>query len=169
MNAEEVHFCPRCGTLLEWADRFGRSRPVCPACDWIFFADPKVAVAVLIRQGNSILLVRRINEPFQGDWTLPAGFVDAGEDPARAAERECLEETNLKVHITGLVDVIAGQEHPRGAHILIVYQAEVLSGSLAPGDDADGAAYYPLDHLPKLAFKSTYQLLTKLQNQRFFT
>ena len=75
-----------------------------------------------------MLLVRRVNEPFRGSWTLPAGFVDAGEDPARAAERECLEETSLTVRVTRVLDVIAGREHPRGADFIIVYAAQFVSG-----------------------------------------
>ncbi len=51
--------------------------------------------------------------------------------------RECLEETGLEVRVTALLDVIARQEHPRGAHILIVYRAEILAGELKAGDDAE--------------------------------
>jgi ADP-ribose pyrophosphatase YjhB (NUDIX family) len=85
--------------------------------------------------------------------------VDAGEDPARAAERECLEETGLGVHVTSLLDVLYGQEHPRGAHIVIFYQAEIVSGSLRPGDDVDGVDFFGRAHLPPLAFKSTRKVL----------
>jgi ADP-ribose pyrophosphatase YjhB (NUDIX family) len=151
----------------------------------VYFPDPKVAVAVLVFQDShgsfqseesggpveeiplyrdpepetQVLLVRRTNEPERGRWTLPAGFVDAGEDPARAAERECLEETGLQVRVTGLAGVLAGQEHPRGAHILIVYRGVVSGGDLAPGDDADRAAFFSLHQLPPLAFESTRRLL----------
>jgi ADP-ribose pyrophosphatase YjhB (NUDIX family) len=160
--ADEVKFCPRCGSGVKREERFGKQRPVCPACGWVYFADPKVAVAVLVEQGGDVLLVRRVNEPFQGRWSLPAGFVDAGEDPARAAERECLEETGLRVRVAGLEGVMAGQEHSRGAHILIVYRAEIISGGLAPGDDADLAAFFSPHNLPPLAFESTRVLLTTL-------
>jgi ADP-ribose pyrophosphatase YjhB (NUDIX family) len=85
--------------------------------------------------------------------------VDAGEDPARAAERECSEETGLQTQVTGLVDVVAGQEHPRGAHIVLVYQAVVVSGELHAGDDADQAAFFPRDALPPLAFEATRRVL----------
>ena len=85
------------------------------------------------------------------------------EDPARAAERECLEETGLKVHVTGLWDLIAGQEHPRGAHILIIYRAEILNGTMFAGDDVDRVAFFDLKNLPPLAFKSTQKILDKLQ------
>jgi ADP-ribose pyrophosphatase YjhB (NUDIX family) len=85
--------------------------------------------------------------------------VDAGEDPARAAERECLEETGLYVHVVSLLDVIYGQEHPRGAHILIAYRGEILSGELHPGDDVDQVAFYSRRELPPLAFSSTQKLL----------
>jgi len=159
MDLDQVNFCPRCGTPLQQSELFGRLRPACPECRWVYFADPKVAVAVLIVHQGKVLLARRVNDPFRGDWTLPGGFVDAGEDPARAAERECQEETGLKVQVTRLLDVIAGQEHPRGAHILIVYLGELISGNLQAGDDADGVAFFKLDQLPRLAFRSTAQIL----------
>ena len=159
MNPENVSYCLRCGSRLVESDRFGKLRPTCPQCDWVYFPDPKVAVAVLIEDRARVLLVRRGVEPQRGRWTLPAGFVDAGEDPARAAERECLEETGLKVHIAGLLDVMAGQEHERGAHILIVYRAEILEGDLSPGDDVDSARFFSRQDLPPLAFHTTSRIL----------
>ena len=159
MIADEINFCPRCGTALEIAERFGKSRPVCPQCEWIFFPDPKVAVAVLVKRGKDVLLVRRANDPARGCWTLPAGFVDAGEDPALAAQRECFEETGLRVKVNGLLDVLSGLEHPRGAHIIIFYSAVIVSGKLAPGDDADRAAFFPENDLPPLAFTTTKKIL----------
>jgi ADP-ribose pyrophosphatase YjhB (NUDIX family) len=158
---EDVNYCLRCGNPLTQAERFGHLRPVCPACGWIYFADPKVATAALIQQNGQILLVRRANDPQRGLWTLPAGFVDAGEDPAEAVRRECQEETGLEICITGLVDLLSGQEHPRGAHILIVYRAEITGGSLRPGDDVDAAGFFSLQDLPPLAFKTTLTILTR--------
>ncbi len=132
---------------------------MCPGCGWIYFADPKVAAAALIQEDGRVLLVRRAVDPLRGCWTLPAGFIDAGEDPVDAVRRECLEETGLKVQITGLCDVLFGQEHPRGAHILLVYYARVEEGFLNAGDDVDGAAFFPLDNLPELAFTTTLKIL----------
>jgi ADP-ribose pyrophosphatase YjhB (NUDIX family) len=159
MLAEEVNYCPRCGSSLAQEERFGQVRPVCPRCGWIYFADPKVAAAVLVERDGEVLLVRRTNEPQRGMWTIPAGFVDAGEDPATAAVRECLEETGLMVRVTRLLDVIFGLEHPRGAHIVIAYAGEVVSGDLQPGDDADGAAFFPPEALPPIAFQATRRIL----------
>ncbi len=155
----EVNYCPRCGTKVALAERFGGQRAVCPNCSWIHFDDPKVAAAVLLEQDGRVLLVRRVNEPFRGKWTLPAGFVDAGEDPARAAERECLEETGLTVRVTRVLDVIAGREHPRGADFVIVYRGEVVSGDLTAADDADEAGWFARSELPALAFRATEVVL----------
>lgn len=162
MLADEVNFCPRCGTHVIQAERFGRTRAVCPACGWIYFADPKVAVAALIERDGRLLLVRRANDPQRGLWTLPAGFVDAGEDPVAAVERECLEETGLVVRVTGLLDLLSGQEHPRGANILIVYRAEILAGSLQARDDVDRAGFFDREQLPELAFQTTRKILSRL-------
>jgi ADP-ribose pyrophosphatase YjhB (NUDIX family) len=144
-------------------ERFGKLRPVCPSCGWIYFTDPKVAVAALIERPGQVLLVRRAVDPLRGKWSLPAGFVDAGEDPIEAVCRECLEETGLTVRVTGLLDVIYGLEHPRGAHIVIVYRVEMLDGQLQSGDDVDSVAFFDLDHLPELAFRTTQQVLFGLR------
>lgn len=157
----QIKFCPRCGTPVTWQERFGKIHPVCPGCEWIHFEDPKVAAAVLVEQDGRVLLVRRVNEPFRGLWTLPAGFVDAGEDPARAAERECLEETGLSVRVKRVLDVIAGKEHERGADFVIVYQAEILSGTLSPNDDADAVEWFEYSNLPPLAFSATHKALSQ--------
>lgn len=156
---EDVRYCIRCGTRLLLEPRFGAQRPVCPECGWIYFADPKVAAAAVVVQDGRVLLARRVAEPHSGLWTLPAGFVDAGEDPAAAAARECLEETGLRVRITGLLDVIYGQEHPRGAHIFIVYAAEVIEGELGAADDVDAVGFFAYDNLPPLAFQTTHKIL----------
>ena len=154
-----IRFCPYCGVKVELRLVFGKERQVCPDCGWVNYTDPKVAVAVLVEQDGKVLLTRRVNEPLSGAWTLPAGFMDAYEDPQRAAERECLEETGLRVEITGLVGILGGREHPRGSDILIVYRAKVVGGNLAPGDDADQAGFFYRDQLPPLAFQSTLKIL----------
>ncbi len=159
MASNEYTYCPRCATLLTEEMRFGKMRPVCPACGWIHFVDPKVAAAVLVEQDDRVLLVRRVNEPFRGQWTLPAGFINGGEDPAEAAARECVEETGLSVHVTRVLDIISGREHPRGADFVIVYRAEVISGELKADDDADAAEWFSRDQLPSLAFRATQKVL----------
>ena len=156
-----MNFCPRCGSQTNLQEKFGKLRAVCPNCGWIHFADPKVAAAVLVEQDGRVLLVRRVNEPFRGFWTLPAGFVDAGEDPARAAERECLEETSLTVRTTRVMDVIAGREHPRGADFIIVYSAQLISGVPLACDDADQVGWFERSNLPPLAFLATKKVLSE--------
>ena len=159
MAHSDFNFCPRCGTRVDQKELYGKIRPVCPECGWIHFVDPKVAAAVLIEQDGRVLLVRRVNEPFRGLWTLPAGFINGGEDPAEAAARECLEETGLRVRINRVLDIISGREHPRGADFIIVYQAEVLGGELKPDDDADAVEWFARESLPPLAFRATQKVL----------
>lgn len=158
----QVRYCPLCGTSLTMQMHSGKMRPSCPNCEWVYFPDPKVAVAILIKKDDQVLLVQRKYDPQKGLWTLPSGFVDAGEDPKQAAARECLEETGLMINDIHLLDVIHSQEHPRGASILIVYRAYILSGELKAGDDASQAAYFHDHHLPPLAFKSAKQIIKLL-------
>jgi ADP-ribose pyrophosphatase YjhB (NUDIX family) len=144
---------------LARAQLYGQMRDICPNCNWIHFVDPKVAAAVLVTDQERVLLVRRAGEPFRGLWTLPAGFVNSGEDPAEAAARECLEETGLSVRVRRVYEIVAGREHPRGADFVIVYEAEILSGEMRAEDDADAVAWFERGNLPPLAFRATQKVL----------
>ncbi|HEY69585.1 MAG TPA: NUDIX hydrolase [Anaerolineae bacterium] len=144
----------------------GRLRPVCPHCGHVHFSDPKVAVGVWIEKNGEVLLVRRVNTPGRGKWTLPSGFVDAGEDPRVAATRECLEETGFEIRVGELLDVFFSQEHPRGASIFIVYRAEIIDGMPQARDDADAVGFFHPDALPPLAFSSTLQMLERWRPAR---
>ena len=97
-------------------------------CGRVYFEDPKVAVAVYIQEQGKILLTRRKNNPFSGFWSLPAGFMNAKEDPQEAAVRECREETGFLVGIKSLLGIFSGREHSRGADLIIVYMGEILGG-----------------------------------------
>lgn len=151
--------CPQCGKLLHQKLADGRQRPYCASCDQIFFEDPKVAAGVLVSEESRVLLVRRTMAPHIGQWTLPAGFVNAGEDPQLAAIRECREETGLIVRIVRLLDIFTGSEHRHGADIVIMYYAELEEGELLAGDDADEAAFFAAHELPEIAFHATKKAL----------
>jgi ADP-ribose pyrophosphatase YjhB (NUDIX family) len=159
MPNPDYQYCPRCAAPLEHKELYGALRAVCPNCKWIHFVDPKVAAGVLVTQAARVLLVRRAGEPFRGLWTLPAGFVNSGEDPAEAAARECLEETGLSVRVMRVYDIVAGKEHPRGADFVIVYEAEVIRGEMKAEDDADAVEWFDKSNLPPLAFRATQKVL----------
>lgn len=159
MTNLQIRFCPYCGVPVERRHLFGVERATCPDCGWIHFEDPKVAAGVLVEQDGRVLLVQRNNDPARGLWSFPAGFVNAHEDPARAAERECLEETGLEVRATQLLMLISGREHPRGADMVLVYAGDIIGGELNAADDADQAKFFSRSNLPPLAFRATRKAL----------
>lgn len=160
---ENYTYCPRCATPLETRPVTDKPRRVCPECDFIYFTDPKVGVGVLVVDDSKILLVRRRMMPERGKWSIPAGFLDRGEDPEVVAVRETQEETGLDVEIAGLVDVYYNPPSPEGgASVFILYRAELRGGELQAGDDADAADFFRLDALPELAFASTRDAIRRV-------
>lgn len=113
-----------------------------------------MAVDGVILDGERILLIRRRNDPFQGDWALPGGFVEYGETTEQAAVREMEEETGLVCRIEGLVGVYSAPDRdPRGHTISIAYVMGVREGQMKAGDDAAGATWHRLAELPeRMAF-----------------
>jgi molybdenum cofactor cytidylyltransferase len=90
-------YCQRCGSPMGFEDRHGRYRPVCPACGFTAFYDPKIAAAVIVEIDGRIVLQRRAIAPGRGKWTFPGGFVDRGERIEDAAIREVVEEVKRAI------------------------------------------------------------------------
>ncbi|MFO7320609.1 MAG: NUDIX hydrolase [Chloroflexota bacterium] len=159
-----ANYCPRCGTPLENRLRYGRLRPVCSACGHTVFFDPKVAVVVFVVADDSVLLVKRANEPGKGLWALPAGFVDADEDPREAAAREAKEETGLSIEIDELLDVLHRPDKSGLADIVIAYSGRVTGGKLHAADDAEAAGWFARDELPEIGLATTALLIERWLN-----
>ena len=160
----EARFCMVCGGRMRKIREHGVPRVACATCGFIAYRNPVPACGVLIQRGESILLARRGHEPRKNAWGIPAGFMEYGEHPERTAAREALEETGLRVKLTGLFGVYAGRDDPRTRAVLILYHARVLGGRLKAGDDAIELGFFPLDKLPRpIAFHSHREALRDLR------
>ena len=149
-------FCLNCTTKLVEQDHQGTLRPTCPACGFVLYHDPKVAVAVLAGVDGKVLLARRNHEPGTGLWTFPSGYVDAGEVVEEAAIREALEETGAQVRLDRLLAV---QSEAGNRVVLVVYTARIMGGELKPGPEATDVGLFGLDELPELAFGHDRELI----------
>ncbi len=102
-----------------------------------------------------VLLIQRAKYPFEGCWAVPGGFVNEGETPLEAAQRELTEET-------GLAGLAMNQFHtfgkpgrdPRGWVVTVAHWTVVRTDQVHPqaGDDAAAARWFPINDLPPLAF-----------------
>jgi 8-oxo-dGTP diphosphatase len=104
---------------------------------------------------QEVLLIQRKNDPFEGQWALPGGFVEDDEDLDTAAARELKEETGVapdkmhQFHAFGAPD-----RDPRGRAISIAYYAVVDKNDFQPeaASDAQAVQWFSLNGLPELAF-----------------
>ncbi|NNL85185.1 MAG: NUDIX hydrolase [Myxococcales bacterium] len=160
----EVRFCVYCGDKLSRRRIEGRERKVCAGCGRIHYREAKVAVATAVVRGRQLLLVKRRHPPEKGKWGLPGGYLDAGEDPERAAARETLEETGLVVECCELLDVLFNPG-PDGADVSIVYRAVASAATPVAADDAEEARFFAIDALPELAFQSTRRAVAALRER----
>ncbi|HEV7936754.1 MAG TPA: NUDIX hydrolase [Solirubrobacteraceae bacterium] len=119
---------------------------------------PMLTVDVVVLAGAAmsrrVLLVRRGNPPFRDSWALPGGFVEQGEEVARAAPRELAEETGLQLEELELLGVYdtPGRD-PRGWTVSVVYLARIqVEVPVAGADDASDARWFATDSLPEPAF-----------------
>jgi 8-oxo-dGTP diphosphatase len=116
---------------------------------------PIVAVGVIIRTGDRIVLVRRGKEPSKGLWTFPGGAIELGESLHEAARREALEETGLQVEVGKVATVIDNVVHDEAGrvqyhYVIVDYLACPMGGRLQPGTDVSDARWASLSDLDRL-------------------
>lgn len=115
-----------------------------------------IALFTVRERTLQVLLVKRREWPFAGQWAVPGGFVRPEENLEHAARRELAEET-------GVLDVLLEQlrvfsepkRDPRTWVITVAFTALVASDTLTlrAGTDAAEAAWFHVDSLPSpLAF-----------------
>jgi 8-oxo-dGTP diphosphatase len=94
------------------------------------FAAPRLAAGALFVRGDTVLLVHKT---YGNGWDVPGGYVDHGESPAAALEREIREELGLDKTASRLLVHDWAPTDAEGDKILYVFDCGQISGE----DEAD--------------------------------
>lgn len=92
-----------------------------------------------------LLMIKRGDHPYMGQWALPGGFVQMDESLDEAAERELKEETNIDgIYMEQLYTWGDVARDPRTRVISASYMSLVDSSTLVikANDDADDAKWF---------------------------
>ncbi len=107
-------------------------------------------IVMTVEDGQlKVLLIRRKDHPWIGDWALPGGFVNFDEDLEQAALRELQEETNIaeNTYFRQLYTLGKADRDPRTRVISTAYlsmtRAENIRKTRA-GDDAADARWFTI-------------------------
>ena len=100
-----------------------------------------------------VLLIERGDQPFQGCWAFPGGFLEMDESADEGAKRELMEETGLTAPFVKQFHTFSTPDRdPRGRVLTVAYYALVRMSEVKGMDDAVQAKWFALDEIPKLAF-----------------
>lgn len=108
-----------------------------------------------------VLLVRRSDT---GRWSLPAGIVEPGEQPADAVAREVLEETCVRVRPARLALLSVDPEETyangdRCQYVSMTFACHYLDGKAQVGDEeSTGVRWFGLSDLPPLSERDRRRL-----------
>jgi ADP-ribose pyrophosphatase YjhB (NUDIX family) len=163
----EPRYCARCGGSLAAAPHGSPPTPrlTCGRCGGITYRNPAVGVAVVLVEGDRILLGRRARGPYAGRWCIPCGYVEWDEDIRDAARREMREETGLTVDI-GEICAVHSNFHDRARQTVGVwFFGTARGGAIQAGDDLDALAHCPIADPPPLAFPTDALVLAGLRQR----
>ena len=107
------------------------------------------------KEGLSVLLIKRLIEPFKGKWAIPGGFVLEGENLEKAVERELKEETGVEVnYLEQLYTFGQPNRDPRSRIVTVAYYGLIRPSKveLHATTDAADAQWFSIKDLPTLAF-----------------
>jgi ADP-ribose pyrophosphatase YjhB (NUDIX family) len=116
------------------------------------YATPRLDARGVVFRDEGILLVR---ERADGRWTLPGGWVDVGDAPRDAVEREIREESGYLTRAVRLLAVYDRNRHPHPPHPLHIYKlfvlCELVGGEPAESEETMGVGFFPRGGLPELS------------------
>lgn len=114
-----------------------------------------VAVVVFNEQ-NEVLLLDHVLRP-QAGWAIPGGFMNFGEQPDQALEREICEEIGLKLKNLEMFRVRA-----IGKHIEILFRAESDGVAEVQSFEINAVGWFKTDALPEKMTQTQKSIVEEL-------
>jgi len=127
---------------------------------------PIVGVGAIIIHDGKMLIVKRGSDPGKGKWSVPGGLVELGETVKEAVEREVLEECNLKVEASHLIDIVDNIIRDKNGRIkyhfiILDFFAKLRGGKLKPNSEIIEAKWVPIDEVEKYDLTNTFREFMK--------
>ncbi len=132
-------------------------------------------VLFVIDQGTlKVLLIRRNQAPYAGEWAIPGGVVKPQESLDTAALRVLQEETHIgHIYLEQLYSFGEPNRDPRDRVISVAYYALVsLEQPELRAQNQNGAVWSSVNTLPNLAFdhnRIVHYALERLRNKINYT
>jgi ADP-ribose pyrophosphatase YjhB (NUDIX family) len=131
-----------------------RPRAICRTCGFIDYENPKIVAGAVVAHEGRILLCRRAIEPRANFWTLPAGFLEAHEQPEEGAIREVREEARAEIILESLIGIYTIR---RLSQVQMFFRARFAGPpDFAAGEETLDARLFPWSDIPwdDIAFPS---------------
>lgn len=123
----------------------------------------RIGVAVLIRKGKQILLIRRSHVHGAGSWSTPGGHLEFGETLQACAVREVKEETDLDIHNPIFLGITNDFFPEVNKHYITIWMSADYEGGeavLNAPDEIDAISWFAWNEFPQPLFLSLEHLLT---------
>ncbi len=114
---------------------------------------PLVGVGGVVIHRDRALLIRRGSEPLKGEWSIPGGMLELGEELAGGVQRELKEETGLDVDplecILVFDRIMREGKRVKYHYVVVDYLCRRKRGRLRPASDVVDARWVRREDLPQ--------------------
>lgn len=139
-------------------------------CELCAFRNPKATATAIIIKDQKILVLKRNEEPFKGEWDLPGGYLNEGEIPEECIVREMKEELGIDVISNTFIKNISGLAFYDGEDfpVLNSFFLMEIKGDIKLNDENSEYDYVPLKDLKTIAFDTNQKILPFLHDNFVF-
>ena len=139
---------------------------------------PGAGIATLVLKDNKVLLGKRHTNPEkassllrgEGTWTMPGGKLDFGQDLVRAAKREALEETGIKIKNLKIISL--SNDIVEDVHFLTVgFLCTDFEGEpkVMEPEEITEWQWFPIDKLPYPIFFPSAKILKNYLAKKIYS
>lgn len=98
-------------------------------------------------------------------WSLPGGYLKAGEHPREALEREIKEETNLVVSVDEPLKTRTDRD---SARLDMCYTGTLIGGDFKPTSEVSEFGFFALANLPLLRKNQLFLIDEAMKLDRYY-